>query len=117
MTLTEVDAFARAWVAAWNDRDIEAILEHYDEGVVFHSPRIVDVMGGDAASVTGKDNLRTYWLAALDRAPKLYFELDRVFAGSDTLTLLYANHRDQMVTETFVFGAAGKVVTAMAAYE
>ena len=117
MTLTEADAFARAWVAAWNDRDIEAILAHYDEAVVFHSPRIADVMGGHAASIAGKDNLRAYWLAGLERAPKLYFELDRVFAGSDTLTVLYTNHRDQMVTETFVFDMAGKIITAMAAYE
>lgn len=117
MRKQDAKAFARSWLAAWNDRDLDAILEHYDEDIVFHSPRIADVMGGQALSVEGKPALRKYWTAALERAPKLYFELDHVFTGSKALTLLYTNHRDQRVTETFVFGETGKVVLAMAAYE
>ncbi len=117
MNTNDAEAFARTWLAAWNDRDLDLILDHYHEEIVFHSPRIADVMGAARASIAGKDALRTYWTAALDRAPKLYFELDRVFTGSNTLTLLYTNHRDQSVTESFVFGETGKVVLAMAAYE
>ncbi len=116
MTKQDAEAFARAWVAAWNDRDLDAILRHYDERIVFRSPRIADVMGEQDGLVEGKDALRTYWTAALSLAPKLYFELDQVFTGSNALTLLYTNHRDQRVTETFVFGNAGKVVLAIAAY-
>jgi len=117
MTKSDAEAFARSWVAAWNDRDLDLILNHYDEAIIFHSPRIADVMGGEALLVEGKNALRAYWTLALERAPKLYFELDCVFTGSNALTLLYTNHRDQKVTETFVFGEAGKVVLAMAAYE
>jgi hypothetical protein len=43
-----------------NDHDLEAILSHYDEGVVFHSPRIRAVTGRDADFVTGKAELRAY---------------------------------------------------------
>lgn len=117
MDRNEAGAFAQAWVAAWNDRDIEAILSHYDENIVFHSPRIAQVQGGVAAFVSGKADLRSYWTRALEKAPKLFFEIDRVFTGSDSVTILYTNHRDQSVTETFVFGTAGLIVEAIAAYE
>jgi ketosteroid isomerase-like protein len=109
-------AFARAWVRAWNDHDLDAILAHYAEDVDFHSPRIRGVTGEDVSSLRGKAALRGYWGAALEQARELYFEIDQVFAGSDALTIVYTNHRQQLVAETFVFDASGKVVRAIAAY-
>ncbi len=109
-------AFAREWVKAWNDHDLEAILSHYAEDVVFHSPRIRMVTGRDIDQVTGKAELRAYWGMALDRLRNLYFEIDSVLPGSDALTILYTNERSQHVAETFVFGADGKVVRSIAAY-
>lgn len=108
--------FAREWVQAWNDHDLEAILSHYAEDVVFHSPRIRLVTGRDIDSVSGKGGLRDYWGAALSQSRDLFFEIDQVFAGSDALTILYTNHRQQSVAETFVFGAGGKVTVSVAAY-
>ena len=110
------DTFARDWIAAWNDHDLEAVLAHYSDDIVFHSPRIAAVMGGVSSLVSGKDALEAYWLRALAQAPKLYFELDRILIGSDALTLIYTNHRDQMTAETFVFGTDGKVIEAYATY-
>ena len=117
MDRIRADGFARTWVSAWNDRDIDAILSHYHEAVVFHSPRIGQVMDTAETCVRGKSALRTYWTKALALAPKLYFELDTVLLGSDSLTILYTNHRDQRVAETFVFDPGGQVVEAIAAYE
>jgi hypothetical protein len=108
--------FAQDWVKAWNDRNIDDILSHYAEDVVFHSPRIALVMGTDQTSVEGKPALRAYWSKALASATELYFDLDTVLVGSDALTLLYTNHRDQSVAETFVFNADGEVTRAVAAY-
>jgi hypothetical protein len=42
--------------------------------------------------------------------------VDQVFTGSDALTILYTNHRQQAVAETFVFGTDGKVARSVAAY-
>lgn len=108
--------FAREWVKVWNDHDLEAILSHYADDVVFHSPRIRMVTGRDVDVVTGKAELRAYWGRALEQARDLFFEIDQVFTGSDALTIVYTNHRQQMVSETFVFGAGGKVTRSIAAY-
>jgi hypothetical protein len=113
----KAEAFARAWLAAWNDRDIDRILSHYSDGVVFHSPRIAHVLGTGAPSVSGKAALRDYWTEALKRAPELFFELEAVLTSSDALTLLYTNHREERVAETFLFDAHGEVREAVAAYD
>ena len=109
-------SFASEWVKAWNDHDLEAILSHYAEGVVFHSPRIRMVTGKDVDFVSGKAELRAYWSKALELSRDLYFETDQVLTGSDALTILYTNQRQQTVAETFVFGADGKVIRSIAAY-
>jgi hypothetical protein len=110
------EGFARDWLAAWNDRDIERILSHYSEEIIFHSPRIARVMGNEAASLFGKRALREYWTKALGLAPQLFFELDDILLGSDALTILYTNHREERVAETFVFDAEGKIARAVATY-
>ncbi len=112
----KAETFARAWVSAWNDRDIDRILSHYADAVVFHSPRIALVMGNGAASISGKPALRDYWTAALERSPELFFELENVLTSSDAVTLLYTNHREELVAETFVFDREGEVRESVAAY-
>ncbi|MFN3314133.1 MAG: nuclear transport factor 2 family protein, partial [Hyphomonas sp.] len=89
MDTTKAEAFARDWLAAWNDRDLERILSHYSEEIIFHSPRIAKVMGKDVMSVFGKKALRDYWTKALANATQLFFELDDIIIGSDALTILY----------------------------
>jgi ketosteroid isomerase-like protein len=108
--------FAVEWVKAWNDHDLDAILSHYAEDVVFHSPRIRIVTGKEVDFVSGKAELRDYWRQALDMARDLYFEMDQILVGSDALTILYTNQRQQNVAETFVFDRYGKVVRAIATY-
>jgi len=82
----DAQTFAREWVKAWNDHDLEAILAHYADDVVFHSPRIRIVTGRDVDALNGRAALRDYWGRALDLARDLYFEVDQVFTSSDALT-------------------------------
>lgn len=108
--------FAREWVKGWNDHDLEAILAHYDDAIIFHSPRIRAVTGKDTDIVSGKEELRAYWGKALTMLRDLFFETDQVLVGSDSLTILYTNERSQYVAETFTFNAAGKVIRSVSAY-
>ena len=116
MARPDPESFARDWVAAWNDHDLDAVLSHYADGIVFHSPRIAQVMETGADSITGKPGLRKYWEKALAMASGLFFELDDVLTGSDAITVLYTNHRGQKAAETFVFDEDGEISIAIAAY-
>jgi acyl-CoA thioester hydrolase len=81
-------AFARAWIDAWNRRDVEAVLAHYADDATFVSPRAERITG--SAVVVGKPALRAYWQAALGQR-QLEFTLDEALWSprTETLTLLY----------------------------
>ena len=111
-----VERFAAEWIAGWNSHDLSAILAHYAEDIVFHSPRIALVIGESIDFVSGKPALASYWSEALATNKDLHFELDRVYVGSDSLTIAYRNHRGQHAAETFVFDAQGMVVESIATY-
>lgn len=112
----ELTRFAQAWIAGWNARDLGAILAHYADDIVFHSPMISRVTGEDRSSVTGLAALGAYWKQALELAPDLRFELQTVFLGRDALTILYTNQTGRQATETFVFTEEGKVSLSIATY-
>jgi ketosteroid isomerase-like protein len=107
-------AFASEWLAAWNAHDLELILAHYAEDVIFLSPVAARVTG--RGRIEGKPALRAYWATAFERSPDLHFSLDAVYAGAGSLTIAYSNQRSVAVTETFVFGSDGKVTFATACY-
>jgi len=102
----ETDAactFTDRWLAAWNARDLEAILGHFSDDVVFTSPLAVRVMEGSGGVLQGKDRLREYWTAGLPRNPDLHFELIDRYDGVDTLVLNYRNARGGRVCEVLTF--------------
>jgi ketosteroid isomerase-like protein len=108
--------FATAWVAEWNARDLDQILTHYAQDVVFRSPVAARVVPDSDGVIRGKGALAAYWRAALPLAPNLHFTLEETFTTVGGLTILYANERGQRVAESLVFNDEGLVVFGMGAY-
>lgn len=67
----EPDAFAREWAQAWNARDLDRVLAHFSDAIVFSSPKAVDAVG--QPTVHGKPALRAYWERALTQISALEF--------------------------------------------
>lgn len=107
--------FAEEWVAAWNAHDLERVLAHYDEQIIFSSPLIAVVAGVPEGKVIGKAPLRAYWSKALSMLPGLRFELIDVLVGANSLTIYYRGHRG-LVAETFRFNSTQLVAEATACY-
>ena len=59
--MVDAIAFAQQWVAAWNARDVDAVLEHFHEDVVFTSPVAAKLLPDTHGVVRGKPALRQYW--------------------------------------------------------
>ena len=99
--MPDPEAFAAAWRDAWNAHDLDAIVAHYTEDVVFTSPaaRIV----GEDGTVRGKAALRAYWGKGLDLIPDLHFEVEGVYSGVDTLVINYRNQNGGLTNEVLVF--------------
>ncbi len=85
-------AFAEEWIDAWNERDLDRILDHYDDDVVFRSPFATHV-GDRSGTVSGKAALRDYFTLALARVPDQTFELERVLVGVGSVAVCYRGVR------------------------
>lgn len=109
---------AQDWIAAWNSHDLDAILAHYAQEIVFVSPASTRITGDPTGRVVGKAALRVYWGKALAGAPDLTFTLRKVFRGPDSLAIAYHSSRTGgEVVEVLRFGPDGLAVEAAAYYE
>jgi ketosteroid isomerase-like protein len=95
--------FAAAWVQAWNDHDVEAVLAHFHDDVLFSSPVAARLLPDTGGVVRGKAALRDYWVTALGLLPDLHFELIDVYRGESLLVINYRNHRGESVNEVLIF--------------
>jgi hypothetical protein len=95
--------FSDAWLDAWNRHDIDVILRHFHDDVVFSSPLAQRIVEGSAGYVRGKDELRAYWTEGLARNKDLHFRLEGIYVGVDTLVINYRNNAEKLVNEVLVF--------------
>jgi ketosteroid isomerase-like protein len=103
--LMNVDApeFCRQWVDAWNAHDVEAVLAHFHEDVVFTSPVAARILPDTAGVVHGKSGLRKYWTVELRSVPNLRFVVDGIYQGIDTIVIAYRNQDGGQVSEVLRF--------------
>lgn len=106
--------FANAWEAGWNSHDLDLIMSHYREDVVFRSCKAIQLVG--QGEIRGKTKLRAYWAAALGRQPDLRFEVQEVFEGYQMMALRYRNHRQVLAVETLYFDEHDFVYQAAASH-
>jgi len=54
MDVQEREAFAKAWLNGWNERDLERIVSHYADDVEFQSPLAVHLLAKPCEQSKGK---------------------------------------------------------------
>jgi ketosteroid isomerase-like protein len=112
--------FSQAWAAAWNNRDLEAVLQHFAEDAVFTSPVVQRIGFASDGVVRGKAELRRYWTAALAHNLDLQFQVTGLYEGVDMFVIGYQDQqgadrmevlvfRDGLVVEGYGTFAAGHV--------
>lgn len=103
MATPDPAAFADAWVRAWNEHDVEAVLAHFHDDVLFTSPVAARLLPQTGGVVRGKPALRDYWMTALELVPDLHFEVVGVYQGESLLVINYRNERGGLVNEVLAF--------------
>ena len=116
MTKATAQAFALAWIEAWNGHDLDAILAHYTDDFVFDSPFIPVIAGEPSGTLRGKAAVGAYWAKALARTADLRFELVEVLWGIRSVVIRYRRHDGRPAAEWFELDAAGLVVRSAAHY-
>ncbi|MEM9589998.1 MAG: nuclear transport factor 2 family protein [Pseudomonadota bacterium] len=108
--MLDANQFARVWEAGWNSHDLDRIMAHYRDDVVFRSLKALATVG--EGELHGARALRAYWTKALERQPDLRFEVLDTFKGHAMNVLLYENQIGTRATETLFFDAEGRVFQA-----
>ena len=119
MTRDDMQRFAEEWIAAWNRRDLDAVLAPFADDARFTSPRAVAILG--TATATDKATLRRYWQAALDRHHTLVFTLYRVLCDVERREMVVVYERNLngekgRACELMRFDEAGRQIEGEAMY-
>lgn len=113
----DLRAFADSWISDWNRKDVEAVLSHFSEDVVFTSSRAKAILG--SPKVEGKSRLREYWTTAIARIQTIRFTLDYVIGDRDRIAIVYIGEIDgkrMRAVEFLVFDNGGLVREGEAMY-
>ena len=116
MDFAFAEQFTNEWLDAWNSHDLERILSHFTDDVVFTSPVAIRVLEGSDGVIRGKAALRHYWGIGLERIPDLHFELESIYLGVRTVVINYRNQAGALVNEVLTFDGP-LVATGHATYE
>jgi hypothetical protein len=106
---TGANRFAARWAEDWNNHDLEGLLSHFSDDVLWTSPVAAQIVGGGDGVLRGKVALRAYYAEGLRRTPELHFEIVGVYQGVNILVINYRNHRGALVDEVLIFDDAGLV--------
>jgi ketosteroid isomerase-like protein len=114
--ISDTTAFAQHWIAAWNSHDLDRIMEHYAQNVEVTSPMIKVALDIDSGTLKGKDRVREYWMAALQKVPDLYFEMIEVTRSVSSIALYYHAVFEKNGIEVMFFDDEGKIIKVVAHY-
>jgi hypothetical protein len=116
MDYAVAEEFARRWYAAWNAHDLESILSHYADDVEMASPLVSVLTGEPDGRIVGKEALRAYFAAGLERYPALHFQPLELFIGVDSLVLRYVGASGHTSAEVVFLDGHGKISRYVAHY-
>ena len=108
--------FAASLVEIWNSRDLDRIVAHYSEDVVFSSPLVRTIGGGDSDTIRGRVALRRYFSAALRKFPSLRFRLRAVYAGDEAVILLHDSVNGLVAGEKLKLNEKGQIIRVWVYY-
>jgi hypothetical protein len=109
--------FATRWIADWNAHDLEAILSHYAEDVVFHSPKVSQFTRGEKTHFTAREQLRPYFARAFDMRPALHFDLISMCTDAKGLSLVYTNDIGATAVELMEVNERNQITYARVMYD
>ena len=113
----KANEFARQWIAAWNAHNLDLIIAHYSDDIVFSSPFVTRIGADASGSIRGRAALLEYFRAGLAKFPALSFQLRAVLIGIDTVTILYDSVEGLLAAETMAVSDTDQITRVWAQYD
>lgn len=80
---------AMLWFKAFNDHNLENLLELYDDDAEHFSPKLKIRQPETDGLIRGKDSLRKWWKDCFERLPTLKYSVNKLTADSDQVFMEY----------------------------
>jgi hypothetical protein len=110
-------AHADVWLAAWRDRDLDAIMACYAEDVDFVAASVVRRWGRADGRLHGRDELRVHFEQGLKLAPDLTFTEEALLSSPGGYALFYRRENGNRALDVVELGAAGLATHVRAFHE
>ncbi len=104
------------WIESWNAHDLDGIMTHYADGVVFEASTVVSRWNRPDGRLHGAAELREHFRPGLGLAPTLHFELEEVFTAPSGYAALYRRDNDNRVLDVVELNEEGKAIAVKAYY-
>lgn len=108
---------ADAWLAAWNARDLEAIMDCYADDVDFVASTVARRWGRPDGRLHGKTELRRHFELGLETAPELTFTEEALLTNPSGYALVYRRENGNRVIDVVEFDEQGRAARVRAFYE
>jgi steroid delta-isomerase-like uncharacterized protein len=113
MPITE--QIANAWFDAFNQHDIDSLLNLYAEDAAHYSPKLKIRRPETNGLIKGKAALRSWWTDAFNRLPELNYQLIQLISNDEQVFMEYIRRTpgeaDLQVGEVLVI-KDGKIVAS-----
>jgi hypothetical protein len=105
-----------AWIDSWNRHDLDGIMEHYADTVIFEANTVVTRWGRPDGRLHGSSELREHFRRGLELAPSLHFDLEAVFTSPGGYAALYRRDNGNRVLDVVELDKDGKAIRVKALY-
>jgi ketosteroid isomerase-like protein len=113
-TLANAAEFAASWIETWNSHNLDRILAHYSDDVVFSSPLVRTIAG--RTSIRGRLALQTYFSAVLREFPSLRFRLRAAYHGDQVVVVLCDSLNGVVASEKMKLNEKGQILRVWVYY-
>ena len=111
-----VQGMVSGWIDSWNRRDLDGIMAHYANGVVFEASTVVRRWNRPDGRLHGAGELREHFRRGLELAPSLHFTLESVFTSPSGYAALYGRDNGNRVLDVVELNEESKAVNVKAFY-
>jgi ketosteroid isomerase-like protein len=114
MTYEDAEAHAQSWISAWNAHDLNNILLHYSQDVVFEAETVK--RRWNKPTLHGIEELRKHFALGLELAPGMTFHLEQVFLAPSGYAILYRRENGNRVIDCVKVDDSGRATNVVAYY-
>jgi ketosteroid isomerase-like protein len=114
MSLEQNKEIARLWFQAFNEHNLEKLLELYDDEAEHYSPKLKLRVPESQGLIRRKPALRSWWQDAFERLPELRYEVKHLIADENSVFMEYLRilSDDQMMVAEVLEIKNGRIIAS-----